>query len=185
MYAVPQVDGEPCPAGWSASWEAWANGPVCEVMVDYDPNTGGYPQSYAQTNAVGVQYEDQAAQGAQVSASPRRGQAIRSHAGSWVVTGTQSAFFTGDSAVLNDRAGTITDRLVDAWNADTASSIRLTGYAEDASVRNARISAVKKYLIAQGVPEGKILIKPGSSAGNRVDAAVLHPLGQSTRVTAG
>jgi hypothetical protein len=64
--------------------------------------------------------------------------------------------------------------------------IRLVGgYAADAGTRNARISTVKKYLIAQGVPDNKILVKPGGAAGNRVDAAVLHPLRQSTRVTAG
>lgn len=184
-YAVPKVTGVPCPPGWGSSWQAWANGPVCEVTESYDSSTDSYPQTYAQASIEGRIYEQAGMKLARVVANPKVGQAVRTHGKAWVTTATQKVYFPADGASLSDRDALIAERLVAALQADNLASVRLTGYGSDASTRNARVIAVKKYLMAAGIDASRVLTQVGSTAGDRVSAAVLHQLGTGPRLTTG
>ena len=182
---MPKVAGVPCPPGWSSSWQAWANGPVCEVTESYDQSTDAYPQTYAQASIEGRVYEQAGAQLARVIANPKIGQAVRTHGRAWVATATQKVYFPADGASLSDRDALIAERLVAALQADNLASVRLIGSGPDASTRNARVMAVKKYLTAAGIDSSRVLTQVGSTAGDRVSAVVLHQLGTGPRLTTG
>ena len=180
---MPKVAGVPCPPGWGSSWQEWANGPVCEIDESYNQATDSYPQTYAQASAEGRIYEQAGAQVARVLANPKAGQAVRTHGKAWVTTATQKVYFPSGAATLSDRDAVIAERLVAALQADNLASVRLIGHGDTATIRNSRVTAIKRYLTAAGIDRSRVLTQPGTTTGDRVSAAILHPLDTGPRLT--
>ena len=183
MYAVPQVNGKPCPKGWTASWQSWAQGPVCETIVNYNPNTGQYPQSYRETKAQGTIYEKRAALGSSPTATPKKGQALIAQGKSWVVTNTQVVTFTGTKASLTPSGQQMLDRLLAALQADESASVSLSSLGADTAARTAATRKATAFLTANGIDPSRIKTRAGGPGASRIEAAILHPLGQGVRVT--
>lgn len=182
MYAFPKVTDLDCPDGWGASWQEWAQAPVCFREAPWDAELEVHVPTFQEQAAETTRYDVRAADLSQRLVEEGAVVTVRSIPS--VVLDTQSVYFLDESDVgLDSRDREIVQRVSALAATDPTATVVVAGYGAAA---DERIDAVNYRLTQAGVAPERIAIVDGRpdrrGSLERVDLAVVNPLLDGPRV---